>query len=154
MKTIRGLVTLLALAGLAVTAGAGRARAQDFQGRFTLPFHAQWGKVKLQPGKYTLHLQAMANRVPIVVVSREDEGNHQTKLVGMAASNAVSTFDDEITLTCLAWGTTHFVRSLTIGPRSQTLYFQVPKGALLNARNADQNTDAQVEKINITPSTR
>jgi len=154
MRIIRNLATLLALATLAATVGVGRANAQELQGRFTLPFHTQWGNVKLQPGKYTLTLRPMADRVPIVVITREGESNPQTKVVGMAVSQAASNFDDEISLGCVPWGTKHFVRSLTIGPRSQVLYFGVPKGALISARNADEHAGSQMETISITPTTR
>ncbi len=64
-------VAFLALALLAVCFNTGRASAQDFIGKFTLPIAAQWGKAVLPAGQYTLEHNSM--RRPDLVTIRGNE---------------------------------------------------------------------------------
>ena len=45
---------VLLLAGMAAGLSASLATAQEYEGKFTLPFTAQWGQATLAPGDYTL----------------------------------------------------------------------------------------------------
>jgi hypothetical protein len=62
MKGIRNLgwlkVTILTIFVAALSAGL--ASAQDYSGKFTLPFEVQWGKATLPAGEYTLRINAAA----------------------------------------------------------------------------------------------
>lgn len=51
--------TLIRLAGLALLAtalSAGLLSAEDYEGKFTLPFEARWGLATLPPGDYSFRL--------------------------------------------------------------------------------------------------
>ena len=60
---------VLALAGAFIFAGTVNAQGPACQGKFTLPFEAQWGPVSLPAGDYafTLDSTAMGSRVVTVV---------------------------------------------------------------------------------------
>ena len=53
---ISTLLRFLGLVLLAVCFNAGHASAQMFQGKFTLPFAAHWGRATLPAGEYTFTL--------------------------------------------------------------------------------------------------
>ena len=59
----------LALVGVFIFAGAVNAQEPACQGKFTLPFEAQWGEVTLPAGDYafTLHSTALGSRIVTVV---------------------------------------------------------------------------------------
>jgi hypothetical protein len=63
MKSTRSLksVRILLLAVLAAALSASLASAQDYEGKFTLPFEARWGMAVLPPGDYTFHVTACNN---------------------------------------------------------------------------------------------
>ena len=50
------MVWLVGVAVLASCFGAGLARAQEFAGKFTLPFDARWGQAILPAGDYSFRL--------------------------------------------------------------------------------------------------
>ncbi len=50
------MVWLVGVAILASCFGAGQARAQEFAGKFTLPFEARWGQAVLPAGDYSFRL--------------------------------------------------------------------------------------------------
>ncbi|MGD0323818.1 MAG: hypothetical protein ABSD45_08780 [Terriglobia bacterium] len=58
MKSTRSLksVRILLLAVLAAGLSASLARAQEYEGKFTLPFEARWGKAVLPPGDYSFRV--------------------------------------------------------------------------------------------------
>lgn len=60
MKSTRSLksVRILLLAVLAAGLSASLARAQDYEGKFTLPFEARWGTAVLPAGDYSLRVNA------------------------------------------------------------------------------------------------
>ncbi len=62
MKGIRNLgwlkVTILAI--FVATLSAGLASAQDYSGKFTLPYEVQWGKATLPAGEYSFRIRAAA----------------------------------------------------------------------------------------------
>ena len=67
MKSTRSLksVRILLLAVLAAGLSASLASAQDYEGKFTLPFEARWGKAVLPPGDYTFRVDP--NQAPCMV---------------------------------------------------------------------------------------
>ncbi len=56
MKSLRNynFWTVLFVAWMAAGLNARLAMAQEYEGKFTLPFTAQWGQATLAPGNYTL----------------------------------------------------------------------------------------------------
>ena len=58
MKSTRSLnsVRILLLAVLAAGLSASLARAQEYEGKFTLPFEARWGMAVLPPGDYSFRV--------------------------------------------------------------------------------------------------
>ena len=50
---ISSLIKFSGMALLAVCLMAGHANAQEFQGKFTLPFQARWGQASLPAGDYS-----------------------------------------------------------------------------------------------------
>jgi len=60
MKGIRNLGWLRVLILTIFVAGlsAGLASAQDYRGKFTLPFEVQWGKATLPAGEYSFRIKA------------------------------------------------------------------------------------------------
>ncbi len=67
MKSTRSLksVRILLLAVLAAALSASLASAQDYEGKFTLPFEARWGKAVLPAGDYTFRVDP--NNEPCMV---------------------------------------------------------------------------------------
>jgi len=60
MNSTRSLksVRILLLAVLAAALSASLASAQEYQGKFTLPFEARWGSAVLPAGDYTFRVNA------------------------------------------------------------------------------------------------
>ncbi len=50
------MIWLVGVAVLAACFGAGQARAQEFAGKFTLPFETRWGQAALPAGDYSFRL--------------------------------------------------------------------------------------------------
>jgi hypothetical protein len=67
MNSTRSLksVRILLLAVLAAGLSASLARAQEYEGKFTLPFEARWGVAVLPAGDYTF--RANASQIPCMV---------------------------------------------------------------------------------------
>jgi hypothetical protein len=67
MKSTRSLksVRILLLAVLAAALSASLASAQDYEGKFTLPFEARWGKAVLPAGDYSFRVNA--SQIPCMV---------------------------------------------------------------------------------------
>jgi len=72
MKSTRSLksVRILLLAVLAAGLSASLASAQEYQGKFTLPFEARWGSAVLPAGDYTFRVNASEDPC-MVSVSQE-----------------------------------------------------------------------------------
>ena len=56
---IFSLIRFIGLALLAACFVTGHANAQDFHGKFTLPFEARWGRATLPAGDYSLSVDAV-----------------------------------------------------------------------------------------------
>ncbi|HEV2424944.1 MAG TPA: hypothetical protein VGZ29_08965 [Terriglobia bacterium] len=68
MKTIRRFTLgSLVLALLASCLGAGMARAQEMQGKFTLPFDARWGQATLPAGDYSFTVDQSKSAARLVL---------------------------------------------------------------------------------------
>ena len=71
MKSTRSLnsVRILLLAVLAAGLSASLARAQEYEGKFTLPFEARWGMAVLPPGDYSFRLDP--SQSPCIALVRQ-----------------------------------------------------------------------------------
>lgn len=68
MKTMRSFtLSSLVLALLASCLSAGMARAQEMQGKFTLPFDARWGQATLPAGDYSFTVDQSQGTVRVVL---------------------------------------------------------------------------------------
>ncbi len=131
MKAIRYLATLVAVAILFATFGAGRASAQDFvEGRFRLPFPARWGSANLAPGRYSFKIEGSGASRLVVLSGRAKEGGDPTyRLMGVVGDRPSSTHQNA--LLCQRSGSVCIVRTLELGVADETLSFLVPKSALM-----------------------
>ena len=59
---LSSMIRFLGLAVLAACFNAGLASAQVFQGKFTLPFEARWGKATLPAGDYSFALDSASGQ--------------------------------------------------------------------------------------------
>ncbi len=150
---------------LAVVAGASLlfaslASAQEFHGKFTLPFQAQWGKVTLPSGNYTVDVTRSQGGVRLVRVNAEAQGSHRVAiLLPMAHNTKMRT--DQSELVCIREGSARIVRALELGPLAETLYFALPKGAAIYAQKGSgqkhvslAELPASVEVVPITATAR
>ena len=99
------VVAVLALGALATCGNAQNA----YQGKFTLPFEAHWGSVKLPAGDYTfdlrsasvpyvLHIQGGATNTTTFIMAitadpKVASGHAQLNLVDIAGEQSVQTFE-------------------------------------------------------------
>jgi hypothetical protein len=90
-----------ALAVLGVSLGSRLANAQDVAGKFNLPFKARWGKLVLDPGKYSFTYGSLTmGQARVIRVCRGQRG------VGMILTVLASTgqFSDSSHLTAVRVG--------------------------------------------------
>jgi len=83
---ISTLLRFLGLVLLAVCFNAGHAGAQVFQGKFTLPFEARWGRATLPAGDYSVTLDSAnpmctlklqrGNRVVAMILAQAKDMNN------------------------------------------------------------------------------
>ena len=72
MKSIRSFtLSSLVLALLASCLGAASAKAQEFNGKFTLPFEARWGVATLPAGSYSFTVDQTMSGGSLVVVGEK-----------------------------------------------------------------------------------
>src|SRR5208337_3582110 len=100
MKSTRSLksVRILLLAVLAAGLSASLARAQEYEGKFTLPFEARWGTAVLPAGDYSFRLDPSQN--PCIALVRQgtrgvafvmaDGGASKGEVAGSSALIAVA----------------------------------------------------------------
>lgn len=163
MKTIRNLMTLAGLALVVFALSATGANAQtftttSFSGTFTLPVAAQWGKMTLPAGEYSLSYGQpfKGGTYAVEVISKADGTSRGMVLV--RASDDVSTKGDA--LVCVRQGDALIVRTLEMPEIHTAAKFALPHGVKLAARNRNHKSYTQlaegprlIEQIAITPKT-
>jgi hypothetical protein len=132
MNVRRNFVRLFVLALAATAISVGTSSAQDFQGKFTLPLQAQWGKVILQPGHYTMTLARFQGGQQVVTV--RSEGTAGPEAMILTESENPSPSISKNSLLCIREGGALVVRSLEVAVEGETIYFHMPKGAPLYAQ--------------------
>src|ERR1700682_5782616 len=66
--TLRGYAVFGALFTVALAGLTLPASAQNYRGKFTLPYEAHWGPAHLQPGDYTVSTDVVG-RTPVLFVA-------------------------------------------------------------------------------------
>jgi hypothetical protein len=146
MKTIRSLMTLaglsLVLFALSATGAKGQIlHSTHFAGTFTLPFEAQWGKMTLPAGDYTLEYGLLNGGGPLVVVRGKAEGS-PSGIILAGASDGTSAAKNAIV--CIRNGNTLVVRALEMPAIGESANFALPHGAQLEARSRNHRGYTQL----------
>jgi hypothetical protein len=140
MNVYRNIVRLFVLVLAATSLSVGTSRAQDFEGKFTLPYPAQWGELTLQPGDYTLTLGYTQTGARLVKVRSKAAGS--TPAMIMPVSHNPSRSLAASNLICVRKGGTLVIRAFEVEPLGEIIYFHVPKNARLLSQQSthDEHT--------------
>jgi len=130
-------LTSIALAALALISLPGPGKAQNaYQGKFTLPFEAHWGKATLPAGDYTFSLpKAMAPYMLTV----QGQGKNVIVFTGAVADERAG-HDSALTVTQI--GTAQVITGLRATELGLTFTYLVPKS--LASPGADIKNVARV----------
>ena len=116
------LIRVVFLALLATVASVGLLSAEDYRGKFTLPFETKWGGATLPPGDYTLQLNT---GVPPYTV----------RVSGDGAGAFISTWDvsngkgsGRSSLIIVRNGPKGTVLALQLADRGMVFTYRLPKG--------------------------
>ena len=110
------------------------------QGRFSLPFDAQWGSVRLPAGEYTLSTSVSLSEPRIITISGED----RTYYI-LATNEDLNDESAHNFLTVVNVSGRQFVREFYCGNTGKTFRFAVPKAAKVQlAKTADPSTKIAV----------
>ncbi|HET9179189.1 MAG TPA: hypothetical protein VFQ24_12600 [Terriglobia bacterium] len=163
MKTIRISVTLVGLSLALFALSSVGARGQGvhtthFAGTFTLPFEAQWGKMTLPAGDYTLQYDTLDNGAGLVVVQGTDKGSPQGMVLAGPRDHASAPNN---AIVCIREGNALVVRSLEMPAISESVRFNLPRGAKLVAHNGNRGGYTQlaeapmlIQRIPVTLNTK
>jgi hypothetical protein len=130
------LAKVLLLAMLAVQLRASLASAQEYQGKFTLPFEARWGTATLPPGDYTFEFKGTTH--PCITLWQGLRGRGFVLVKGMTDETTSS----PSAMVAAPAGGSYRIQTLHLGELGLTLYFAQPKaerfvlakGPVLNRR--------------------
>ncbi len=117
------VVKVLLLAVLAAGLSASLASAQEFEGKFTLPFAASWGQAVLAPGNYTITLDV--GSTPRIVLLRKGAVG-----VGMIIDDGKTierSGTDSSALIAVRSGGTYRIRALRLAEFGLVLNYLPPK---------------------------
>jgi len=112
-----GALFTVALAGLAVPASA-----QNYKGKFTLPFEAHWGPVNLQPGEYTVSTDVVGG-TPLIYVT----GNGKTASIFPGPIEFRQPSDSRGELEVTEVNGTHVVTRFVAATVGKDYSFSIPK---------------------------
>lgn len=118
-RTLRILVLVLA----ALSLFTGLSNAQDYQGEFTLPFEAHWGRAVLPAGHYSLRLDPLV--APFVIALRR--GNQNVALVMPSEGPAERKSSEPSALLAVRINGKYRIRSLSLAQVGLVFYYSVPK---------------------------
>jgi len=130
MRTIRNFAVLFAVGILAAAMGASRASAQEFHGKFTLPFPALWGTTSLPPGNYDLNVERAQGGQRKLELRSE----YGQSVFVLAMAETASPSVNKNAIVCIRQGSARIVRSLELSTLGETLDFHLPKGAVMYAQ--------------------
>ncbi len=122
MNQIRSF-RLVLLAMLATVASVGLLSAEDYVGKFTLPFEVRWGKAALPPGDYTFNIDLARGGHMAKII--DQDGNSVAMI--MASGTSDRQLDGRSELILVRRGNKGTVRALALA----TPGFGSPKGGLV-----------------------
>jgi len=137
MKANRNLMTLAGLTVMLFALGAAGAKGQgiyltEFAGKFTLPTAAQWGKMTLPAGDYTLQYGIEESGHGLVVVRGTSKGSPYGMII---AGPVGDTSAASSALVCVREGDDLIVRALEMPQIGKAAGFALPRRARLVAHN-------------------
>jgi hypothetical protein len=127
-------VKYVALALLALSLGSRFAAAQDYEGKFNLPFAARWGETMLTPGRYSFTYQtATWGGNTVITLYRGTRG------VAMILTGPVTErhFSGASHLTAVRRGETYRITSLQLTDEGIKVDFPLPRNEVLEATRTD-----------------
>lgn len=151
MKTIRNFTILFGLSLALLALGVTSVQAQavtpvTFSGTFTLPFDAQWGRMTLPAGDYSLYYGHVSSGGSYLVeVAGEKGTSHRGFILPIPGGDRVSSSDN--TLICIREGDKGYIRELRMGLIGQAARFAIPHGVIVRARvvaEGKHNANTQV----------
>ena len=137
MKMIRNLTTWAGFSLVLFALGAIGASGQisypaHFAGKFTLPTAAQWGKMTLPVGEYTMRYGIDESGHGLVLVQGAAEGTPQGMILAGPAGDTSAT---KSALVCVREGEDLIVRALEMPQIGKAAGFVLPRRARLVAHN-------------------
>ena len=126
------LVRSVAVVTLALCVSPSLGKAQEFHGKFTLPFEAQWGAAVLPPGDYTFSITSIS---PHTVFLRGEGKNAIIRPFPMPEEKVSS---DQSKLTLVDNGGRYVVRSLEAAELGETFEYPVAKAKIKTKQVAQQ----------------
>lgn len=115
------LAKVLLLAMLAGGLSTSFATAQEYEGKFTLPFEARWGAVTLLPGDYTFKVDGANHRC--ITVRQELRGRGFVMVQGIKAEK----IPGSSAMIAVPTNGNYRLRMLHLAELDLTLYFAQPK---------------------------
>ncbi len=115
------IVRTLALAAGVVAFLPAFAPAQDFVGRFTLPYAAYWGQTLLSPGDYSYSLESTGPSARLLV--RKSTGASGFIVLASSCSNVEPSATNQLAIT--QQGADRFISTLYLGEVGEVLHFDV-----------------------------
>ena len=122
---LKSVFSLAALAALALGLSPSLAKAQEYLGKFTLPFEAQWGAAVLAPGDYTFEV---ASQSPHMVSLRDERG--KTVLIVPFPTPEEKVSSNQSKLTLVDNGARYVVQSFEAVELGQTFEYSVAKAKM------------------------
>ena len=118
---VKTVVKTLALAAGVVAFLSTFAPAQDFVGKFTLPYEAYWGQTLLSPGEYTYSLESTGPSARLLV--RKSTGTPGFMVMARSCSDTEPSGTTQLAIS--QQGADRFISSLYLGEAGEVLHFDV-----------------------------
>jgi len=139
---VKTVVKTLALSVGVVALLSAIAPAQDFVGKFTLPYEAYWGQTLLSPGDYSYSLESTGPSARLLV--RKSSGTSGFMVMARSCSNTEPSATTQLAIT--QQGTERFISSLYLGEAGEVLHFDVAGTPAIMAKG-----DGPVRTAAMTP---
>ncbi|HXH49077.1 MAG TPA: hypothetical protein VNM47_07000 [Terriglobia bacterium] len=137
MRMIRNITILVGLFAVLMALATTGARAQvlsttSFTGTFTLPTEAQWGKMILPAGDYTLQYGGLfLSGEHMVTVESKTEGGPRGMILAGPRDDVSAAKDS---LLCVREGDTLYVRALEMPLIGESIHFRIPHGVEVRSK--------------------